>query len=85
MSGNRITKKAAAWPLVHELEIGLAGGNCIHRAGIDAGAAVGAGVGIDHKLIVALTDGLYGAGGFAGPARYTFSGNYMSHGITPFA
>jgi len=60
-------------PLVPNLEICLAGGNCIHRAGIGAGPTVCAGVGIDHKLIVALTDRLYGAGGFTGPARYTFS------------
>ena len=51
----------------------LSSGNCIHRAGICAGAAVGAGVCINYENIVALADGLHRAGGFACAAGNAFA------------
>jgi hypothetical protein len=62
----------------------LASGDRVYRAGISTCAAIGALCGIDIKLIVALTDCFYRAGGFTGTAGNAFAGNYIGHIITPW-
>jgi hypothetical protein len=51
----------------------LASRDCVHRTGISTCAAIGAFCGIDVKLIVALADCFYWAGGFTGTTGNAFA------------
>ena len=66
-------KKAAFRPPGEAPRCLLAGGNSLYRAGFNASAAIGTKIGIDHKLIVALTDRLHRAGGFTCTAGNAFA------------
>jgi hypothetical protein len=61
----------------------LSRSNCVDRAGICTGSAIGAFVGIDDKLIVSLADCFNRAGGFACAAGNAFAGNYIGHDSSP--
>jgi len=54
--------------------------NRADRAGIDAGAAVDASVGIDHTCCALLADGVDRAGRIAGAAVDALLRNFVSHG-----
>jgi hypothetical protein len=53
----------------------------IYRAGIGARSAIGAGIGVDNELVIALTDRFHRAGGLARTAGNALAGNYIGHGL----
>jgi hypothetical protein len=55
----------------------------IYRTNFGAGAAIGAGIRIDNKLVIALADGFYRTGGLTGATRNALAGNYMCHDDSP--
>ena len=59
----------------------LGGADSAHGAGIGAGAAIQAGVGVDHIGRIALGDSAHGAGIGAGAAHHASGADLISHSL----
>ncbi len=60
------------------------GMNSVDRTGINTGAAIDAGSGVDAPLVSSFADGVNWAGFVTCAAVDAFFGNLVCHGVTPF-